>query len=688
MNDFDLRLAKPKRALTGASRTPIGALLLDDGKIAQDDLRHALALQERIDAPLGDIMVAEGLVSKRDVLGALAVQACTDQAADPLYEPPALQMARHLPAALCLRYGVVPWREDGNEICIATSSPDAFSQLRQALGPRGKNLVPVIAEEARIQSQISRLYGSELAAEAAQRVPARESCRGWEDSRRARLRWSAAILGVCTAMAVFIPAYLITVLTLIATVTLLMTTVLKLAALIAHVTPAALPAKLAAVRPSDVLNRLKPAAHTPQTGPELTLLSGPRAGAALRIAGETRKLGIGALPFVNAGEKHFRMPRVSVLVPLLREREIASQLISRLSRLTYPKSLLEVVLVLEASDTLTRETIARTTLPEWMRVIEVPEAGNLTTKPRALNYALDFCRGSIIGVWDAEDWPEADQIEKVVTRFQQAPPETACIQGVLDYYNSRTNWLTRCFSIEYASWWRVFLPGIARMGLVVPLGGTTLFFRRRALEDLGGWDAHNVTEDADLGLRLARHGYMTELLPTVTHEEATSRAWPWIRQRSRWLKGFLITYCVHMRDVRQLWRDLGPARFFGVQTLFFATVTQFALAPVLWSFWFILAGLGHPISGILGQTTVTAMIALFILSAVLTLAAGVIATADKPRRHLIPFVPTMGVYFALGTLAAYKALWELIRAPFYWDKTQHGVTTCPAAPDARGQLSS
>ncbi|WP_227267352.1 glycosyltransferase family 2 protein [Roseobacter weihaiensis] len=672
MNDLHLGLADRETLGPPVSHPPIGRLLVDIGKIAPRDLQHALNLQTRIDAPLGDIMISEGLVEKQDVLSALATQARAE-GADLALDPPLPEMAARLPAALCLRYGVVPWREDARALYIATSSPAEFTALCAELGPMEKPLFPVIVDEAQIQSHVGRLHGAELVCKAARRVPAAESCRDWAGLATVRSRWCTAVVLGCVLFGLSAPALLITMLALLATVTLLMTTVLKLAALVVHVMPASAKQRLAPAELARTFSRLWPSSKPAKSVQELVLLPQSRADAALRIAGAARAFGGAGLPTINSGDR-FRLPRVSVLVPLLHEREIAGQLIDRLSRLTYPKSLLEVVLVLEASDTLTRETIARTSLPDWMRVIEVPEGGDLTTKPRALNYALDFCRGSIIGVWDAEDWPEADQIERVVTRFQAAPAKTACIQGVLDYYNSRTNWLTRCFSIEYATWWRVLLPGIANLGLVVPLGGTTLFFRRRALEALGGWDAHNVTEDADLGLRLARHGYVTELLPTVTHEEATSRSWPWVRQRSRWLKGFLITYFVHMRDVRRLWRDLGPARFMGVQTLFFATVTQFALAPVLWSFWLILAGFDHPVSTTLTSGVVTAMIALFVFSELLTMTAGLVATADKPRRHLIPFLPTMGLYFTLGTFAAYKALWEIVQAPFFWDKTQHGVS--------------
>lgn len=385
--------------------------------------------------------------------------------------------------------------------------------------------------------------------------------------------------------------------------------------------------------------------------------------------------------FVPLMTDPFRMPRISMLVPLLKEKEIAGALIKRLEKLTYPKTLLDVVLVLEANDTVTKDTLKRTELPAWVTVIEVPEAHNLMTKPRALNYALDFCRGQIIGVWDAEDAPEPDQLEKVATRFRDAPKNVACLQGVLDYYNSRTNWLSRCFAIEYATWWRMILPGVARLGLVIPLGGTTLFFRRPILEKLCGWDAHNVTEDADLGVRLARQGYVTELIETTTFEEANCHAWPWVKQRSRWLKGFLITWCVHMRDPRQMLSDLGLVRFLGVQTLLFATVSQFALAPLLWTFWLSMFGMPHPIAITLGTPVMWGMIVFFILSELLSLTVSMVAVSGPRHRHLMKWALSLPFYFPLATLAAYKGLHEFVVRPFYWDKTMHGVPIAGNEPE-------
>ncbi|MEL6419077.1 MAG: glycosyltransferase [Pseudomonadota bacterium] len=601
----------------------MGDHLVDAGRISEQSLNHALSLQTRLDARLGDILVGENYVQPDDILDALSRQYRVDRI-DLRSDPPEPEMADALPVSACLANLIVPWRWIGNTLMIATTRPDLLESHRRDLGPLAPELLPVLAPPDQIKAQISRLYGQDLAARAVECVPENESCRLF--GAPSGFRTALLIVGLCglTAAVILAPFGTLTMLIAAAVLCLAMTTCLKLGALIAH--------------------------HVPRRA-----TSPP------------------------AAKKSQRLPRVSVMVPLFKEHEIAHALIQRLNRLTYPKTLLDIVLVLEAKDDVTRQTLSRTSLPHWMSVIEVPDDGALTTKPRALNYALDFCEGDIIGVWDAEDAPEPDQIETVVERFAQAPDDVACLQGRLDYYNARTNWMSRCFAIEYATWWRLFLPGIARLGLVLPLGGTTLFFRRSVLQQLGAWDAHNVTEDADLGIRLARHGYRTELIPTVTMEEANCRPWRWVRQRSRWLKGFMITYLVHMRFPLRLWRDLGPWRFMGIQTMFLATFAQFALAPFLWSFWIVGFGGTHPVTASLGHTVIQYLIVLFVGSEILSGAMALIATSDAKHRHLWPFIVMMPIYFTLGTLAAFKALFELLHKPFYWDKTQHGYTVDQAS---------
>jgi cellulose synthase/poly-beta-1,6-N-acetylglucosamine synthase-like glycosyltransferase len=449
------------------------------------------------------------------------------------------------------------------------------------------------------------------------RVPEIESCRTWGGTMNRRLRLTLIALAVIVALSLAFPVAVFGIFAFWACFTLVVSAGLKIAAYVAQTS----------ARP----------ATPPTTAPAQPL------------------------------------PKVSILVPLFRETEIAHALIARLSRLTYPKCLLDVILVLEEEDALTRQTLAGIDLPPWVRPVIVPD-GKPRTKPRAMNYALDFCQGDIIGIFDAEDAPEADQITLIARRFQQVPREVACLQGILDYYNPTQNWLARCFTIEYATWFRTLMPGMARLGLAIPLGGTTLYFRRDVLEELGGWDAHNVTEDADLGFRLARHGYRTEMIHTVTEEEANCRAWPWIKQRSRWLKGYMTTYLVHMRRPRLLYQQLGPHKFWGFQAHFVSALSQFLLAPFLWSFWLVLFGLPHPLDPVLPHGMLVGLGSLFLMVEVLNICIHMASVSGPRHRHLMAWAPTMHFYTPLGAIAAYKALYELILKPFFWDKTTHGLS--------------
>ncbi|AXI54060.1 glycosyl transferase [Sulfitobacter sp. JL08] len=622
MSDLRLRLGHSPlayRTKARSARVPLGQILVNAGVISHRQLIHALNQQLHLGAPLGAVLAAEGLVDEKLILDCVALQHDARRV-DLALDPPDYRLFGLRPCAFWARHQVVPWLRLGDTLFVATSRPDSLKSLRLALEPEIGAILPVVAAPQDIATCLSATIGPALARRAETLVKETESCRTWNWRTHPRRNWIGAAGVACLTLALLAPLYALTVITGIAVFTLLLSTGLKLA---------------------TFLRQTKPhtAAYSPPT-----------------LADSTR----------------LKLPCVSVMVPLLREHEITNALIARLSRLTYPKALLDVVLVLEADDNVTRDTLAHTVLPAWMRVIEVPSTGTLTTKPRALNYALDFCRGSIIGIWDAEDAPAPDQIETVVHYLDEAPPEVACVQGVLDYYNARDNWMSRCFAIEYATWWRVIMPGIARLGLIIPLGGTTVFFRRDVLEKLRGWDAHNVTEDADLGFRLARYGYRTDLIRTVTREEATCRPWPWIRQRSRWLKGFMVTYAVHMRQPRVLLSEIGAYKFWGFQVFFICALSQFLLAPVLWSFWLVPFGVSHPVATVLGTSATTVLAVLFILCEVSAMIIAGYAVRGRAHRHLMAWVPTLALYFPMATLAAYKAVYELIRKPFFWDKTQHG----------------
>lgn len=607
------------------ARKPLGQILVDMKAVAPGDMLKALAMRERQDVRLGDILLAHGWVSQADLMTGLSLQWGT-RVIDLATEPPDARLVDRIGADLCLAHGALPWRQVGAATVIATARPDAFRRFRDRLPDDFGPVVMALAPEMAVHAAILAMRQTALIRRAETRTPAPESCRSLDGGRTGDL--FALGLAFLALGAVLAPAVAFGALLMWAILTLVLSSGLKAAAFVSELR----------------------ATH-------------------------------GAPPD-NAATVIGRLPVVSLMVPLFREDDIAPRLIERLGQLDYPRELLDILLIVEAEDHQTQAALARRRLPHWMRIITVPD-GPIRTKPRALNYALDFCRGSIVGVYDAEDRPEPGQIRTVVRRFHERGQEVACLQGVLDYYNSRHNWLTRCFTIEYATWFRVMLPGIARLGFVVPLGGTTLFFRRPILEKLGGWDAHNVTEDADLGLRLARHGYRTELVPTVTEEEPNAHALTWIRQRSRWQKGYAMTWAVHMRAPLRLWQDLGPMRFLGVQIMFLGSLSQAVLAPVLWSFWGLAFGFGHPFADLLPRAGFWILVGLFVTTELLNITVAMWATRGPGHRHLMGWVPTLHFYFPLASLASYKALWEAVRQPFFWDKTQHGVLACDeAAPPA------
>ena len=590
----------------------LAVVLLRDGTVPPHDMVQALALHAQKRGRLVDTLLARGLVAETALYDTMARHWGVGLA-DLAASPPDSRVLDAVDPVWCLQSGFLPWRRVGATCIIACAYPDNFYRLRVKLEPVYGPVIMVLAPLRAIEAAILSTRGARLAQRAETRVDALESCRMFN---AAALRWPAGLMIVALgALGMVWPVAVLSVFTALALLSMLAFSGLKLAAYQAGRSP----------------DDRSPPVPAPLADP----------------------------------------PIVSVMVALYRESEIAARLVSRLGQLEYPREVLDVLLVVEEEDHLTRRALAVTALPAWIRVIAVP-AGAVKTKPRALNYALDHCRGSIIGVYDAEDAPEPDQINKVVGRFAVCAPDVACLQGVLDFYNPRSNWLARCFTTEYAAWFRLFLPGIERLGLAVPLGGTTLFFRRDALEGLGGWDAHNVTEDADLGLRIARRGLRTELIDTVTLEEANCRALPWIKQRSRWIKGYMITYATHMRDPALLWRQLGPRRFFGFQVLFAGSVLQALLAPILWSFWIIPFGIYHPVAAVLPPPLFTALWTTFLVTEALSIAFGIAGLARTGHR-LSPFlVPSMMFYHPLASLAAYKGAWELLTRPFYWDKTSHG----------------
>jgi cellulose synthase/poly-beta-1,6-N-acetylglucosamine synthase-like glycosyltransferase len=366
------------------------------------------------------------------------------------------------------------------------------------------------------------------------------------------------------------------------------------------------------------------------------------------------------------------MPVYSVLVALYREAEIVPDLLVALGRIVWPRGKLEIKLVCEADDRETLAALRAHTLQSFIEIVEVPP-GTPRTKPKALAYALPMTTGEFIVLYDAEDRPHPLQLVEAWQCFMASDEYLACLQAPLAVTNFRRGPLARMFAFEYAALFRGLLPWLARRRLVLPLGGTSTHFRREALEAVGRWDPFNVTEDADLGLRLARHGYRVDTISRPTYEDAPENLANWLPQRTRWFKGWMQTWLVHMRHPRRLWRDLGPASFITTQTLCAGMVISSIAHPVfLWSLGYVsLVFIRHTAISPL-QSTILALDILNIALGYLTfLLLGRRTLLAKERLSFWRTILLTPVYWILMSVAAWRALWKLYRDPYHWEKTHH-----------------
>ncbi|HJU31480.1 MAG TPA: glycosyltransferase [Hyphomicrobiaceae bacterium] len=369
------------------------------------------------------------------------------------------------------------------------------------------------------------------------------------------------------------------------------------------------------------------------------------------------------------------LPVYTVLVPVFREARVLPGLIQSLRALDYPAAKLEILIVLEEVDTETQAALLKLALPGNFRSLVVPSGGP-QTKPKALNYALQVARGEFVVVYDAEDRPQPAQLRRAWEVFRRSPRELVCLQAQLNIYNPRQSWLTRQFTIEYSVLFDSILPALERLGLPVPLGGTSNHFPRKALIGIGGWDPFNVTEDADLGVRIARLGYKTGVLASTTWEEAPPVFRVWLTQRTRWLKGWMQTYLVHTRELRRLNRELGLRSAVGFHALMGGLIGSALVHPL---FYLLLAY--HALSGSLLQPSETMAGAVLWTIAVVNLAigygvsilVGIISVWRRRRRDLAVSALLMPAYWLLISIAAYRAVWQLARHPYLWEKTEHGL---------------
>jgi cellulose synthase/poly-beta-1,6-N-acetylglucosamine synthase-like glycosyltransferase len=369
-------------------------------------------------------------------------------------------------------------------------------------------------------------------------------------------------------------------------------------------------------------------------------------------------------------------PKYTIFCPLYKEWEVLSQFVSAMSQLDYPADKLQIMLLLEENDPETVQKAREFNLPPNFEIVVVPHS-KPKTKPKACNYGLLKATGDYIVIYDAEDIPDKLQLKKAVLAFAQSGEKVKCVQAKLNYYNPRQNMLTRLFTAEYSLWFDLVLTGLQSIDALIPLGGTSNHFKTADLRKMQGWDGFNVTEDCDLGIRLAQRGYVTALLDSTTLEEANSDWMNWLYQRSRWIKGYMVSYFVHMRNPKVFFTRKNFRHFIALQINVGGKILSLFINPLMWvitiSYFAARTTLGPVIESLFP-------VAIFYM-AVVCLVAGnfmyiyyyMIGCAKRKHYSIIKYMFFVPLYWLWMSVAAWYALYKLVVAPHHWAKTKHGL---------------
>jgi cellulose synthase/poly-beta-1,6-N-acetylglucosamine synthase-like glycosyltransferase len=618
-----------------APRLRLGELLIEAGLITAEQRDEALHLQESWGSRLGDIVLAMGWVKPLRFYRTLAGHFGLDFV-NLIEQPPDETLFVAADYRAYAQHLFLPWRKVGGVLSVATAEPDS-QELRNHW--RGRADVRfVMTSKFDILWELQRVAGPEFSEQAVFHLA---HCNPQHSAQQV-VTPPQQIVGIVVATAL---------------------------ALIFYWQP---------LRSAIVLNAVLNA----------TLLTCFLFRAFLCWLSCSEHTGMEISNEEVQALRNADLPIYSVLVPMFKEPAVLPILAGALRRMDYPRSKLDIKLVLEDGDHETIQAAKDLALDATFEIIRVPPS-QPQTKPKACNYALRLARGKYLTVYDAEDKPEPDQLKKAVAAFNRLGEHTACVQSRLNYFNPEENWLTRMFTLEYSLWFEMFLPALDRMRMPIPLGGTSNHFDMAKLREAGGWDPFNVTEDADLGMRFAALGYRVGMVNSVTYEEANTRIGNWIRQRSRWLKGYMQTWLVNMRH---------PVKFFReVKSRGLVCLHLFVGGAVL-------SGLAYPfmmIPFIVWATTRTSALRPFypypvFLIGITNLTVGIgclvylsmLAAAKRKHWKLVCYALTTPGYWFLHSVAAYKGLWQLATKPFYWEKTVHGLSKLTRAEIAQAACQS
>lgn len=609
----------------GTPRRPLGESLVCAGLLSQEQLEAALERQRSTGTPLGRILMANGWVRPLDFYRLLAAH----------LDLPFVNLVENPPDASLFdlelypeyaRLLFLPWKRSADGLAVAVAEPDEplLESLRQRYG---RSVRFVVTSRLDVLWTIQRLAQQQLTVDSvfgrAQSDPEHSAMRILTPPQS----WALALAAVAAAALLWRDA---------------------------SATLAAANFVVCLLLLGSLVLRV--------------LLVWTGSGTLYRSSATSQE--VEALD-----EKD--LPVYTILVPLYRDAAVVPTLARALRSLDYPKSKLDIKLILEADDPETIEACKKAGLEGCVELIVVPPSLP-RTKPKALNYALAFARGQLLTIYDAEDVPEPDQLKKAVLAFRRAPWDVVCFQARLNYFNWNENWLTRMFCLEYSLWFDWYLPGLEALGIPIPLGGTSNHFRAEVIRAVGGWDPFNVTEDADLGVRFTMSGWRVGVLDSTTYEEANGHAWNWIRQRSRWVKGYIQTWLVYMRHPWRSWKRLGWKGFLGFHGFIggaFLGPLAFPPLAFLYLAWLITrSGFFDP----LFPPPVLAMSLLLLAGNGLLIYFHMLAGWVRKHPALVFYALHLPAYYLLMSAAAWRALWQLVTKPHYWEKTEHGLTRVSA----------
>lgn len=599
----------------------LGQRLLSEGIINADQLSHALTLQQKYGGKLGKILHNLGACNSLALHQKIAAQQSLPFA-DLLKTPPDISLLDVDSLGEYLALDMIPWKRDVQTgiVTIATPQPDPQVQVWAArYFPQHEF---AITSRLDIHRSLSLIYSDifcRLSRERLLEIAPEKSAR--HTMRPQQKHWFYGILAAIAVCFWAFPAHSLIALILITTFFNLLTLSFK----------------------------------------TWMFVRGRKVRDALWNASRHHPL--------EAND----YPVYTILVPLYREVESLPQITAAIAALDYPPDKLDVKLVVEADDAETLNAAKALKPSGAFEIIAVPPSLP-RTKPKACNYALRFARGEYLTIYDAEDKPDPEQLKRVLQRFRTAAADVVCVQCRLNYYNRNHNLLTRLFSLEYTAWFDYMLPALESLDLPIPLGGTSNHIALKRLLELGEWDPYNVTEDADLGIRMAVAKYRTLTLESLTAEEAPITLNAWLTQRSRWIKGYMQTWLVHMRNPASLYRQLGRRAFWGFQFFVGGPCLVFITTPfllLLAAYWAVIGfSFTHPLLPLIAPLSAFT----FVYGAVMHLGIAIQMLKDAGWKNMRLAICAFPFYWILHSLASFKGLWQLITRPHYWEKTTHGLT--------------